>query len=334
MRRVVSFLALMALIAAGAGAYLYNFVQGPKADAGKPVAVTIKPGSSAAGIAETLERRRVVDSALAFRLYMRLNDVNQQLRAGKYKLKTGQRFPALLAALKKGPPAEFVKLTIPEGLNVEQTATQVEKSTQIKAADFMAAATPSTIRPWILPADATTLEGFLYPTTYFVDKKETAASLVRRMVAEFNIQMQKAGLPPPNNLGRTPYEMLIIASLIEEEAKSAGERDKISAVIHNRLRIGMPLGIDATIQYAVRKYQGQPLTLSDLAIDSPFNTRIRPGLPPYPISSPRISSLRAAYNPAGVDYLYYVLTGDCVTQFFTADYNKFLVAKTQQPTNC
>lgn len=334
MRKVVLFLALMALIAAGAGIYLYNFVQGPKADTGKTVSVTIRRGSTAAGIAETLERSKVVDSALAFRLYMKLNNVSQELRAGKYRLKTRQRFPALLAALQKGPPAEFVKLTIPEGLNVEQTAAQVEKSTGIKAADFLAAANPAIIRPGILPPNVTTLEGFLYPTTYFVDKKETAPSLVRRMVSELNLQMQKAGLPPPNTLGRTPYEMLIIASLIEEEAKSPDERDKISAVIHNRLKIGMPLGIDATIQYAVRKYQGQPLTASDLGIDSPFNTRIRAGLPPYPIASPRISSLRAAYNPAPVDYLYYVLTADCVSQFFTADYNMFLVAKSRQPTNC
>ena len=265
---------------------------------------------------------------------MRLNDINADLRAGKYKLETAQPFDDLIAELRKGPPAEFVRLTIPEGLNVEQTARRVEEQTHISAADFMAAANPATARPTILPPNITTLEGFFYPTTYFVEKKETAQSLVARMVGEFHKQTEDDDLGAENELGRSPYEILIIASLIEEEAKSADERDEISAVIHNRLRRNMALGIDATIQYAVRKYEGQPLTVSDLNIDSPFNSRTRPGLPPHPISSPRKGSIEAALEPANADYLYYVLTQDCVHHKFTADYNEFLVAKNNQPQTC
>ncbi len=113
-----------------------------------------------------------------------------------------------------------------------------------------------------------------------MEKKETAQSLVARMVAR--VPQGHRGRRPgaENEFGRTPYEILVIASLIEEEAKSAEERDEVSAVIHNRLKDNMALGIDATIQYAVKKYEGQPLTVSDLAIDSPFNSRTRAGCRP------------------------------------------------------
>jgi UPF0755 protein len=334
LRKFLGFLVVMGLLAAGAAYFVWNWAQGPETAGGEPVEVTIEQGSSATRIADTLEEAKVVDSALAFRMYMRINDINADLRAGKYKLETAQPFGSLIAELKKGPPAEFVKLTIPEGSNVEQTARIVGEKTHIPAADFLAAAVPATARPTILPQNSNTLEGFFYPTTYFVEKKETAQSLVARMVAEFHKQTEDSNLGAENDTGRTPYEILVIASLIEEEAKSADERDDISAVIHNRLRGNMALGIDATIQYAVKKYEGQPLTVSDLAINSPFNSRTRPGLPPNPIASPRKASIDAALNPAETDAIYYVLSGDCVHHVFTADYNKFLNAKNNQPTNC
>jgi UPF0755 protein len=332
-----SFLAVLAFVAlAGVAGFAFfnNWIEGPKGGGGRPVKVTIERGSSAAHIAETLEESAVVDSAFRFRLYLKKNGINADLRAGKYDLETEQPFPALVAELKKGPPAEFVKLSIPEGSNLEQTAALVEAQTDISAADFMAEATPAKIKPSILPDGVPTLEGFLYPTTYHVDKKETAASLVARMLQEFQKQMSREGLDTSTALGRTPYEMLIIASLIEEEAKVDEERPLISAVIHNRLARGIPLGIDATIQYAVKKYNGEPLTMSDLAINSPFNTRTRPGLPPNPLSSPRASSVAAALSPAQESSLYYVLTSDCIHHVFTADYNEFIRAKAIQPTNC
>lgn len=334
MKIFLGVLVVLGLAGIAGFAFVNSWIEGPKGGGGRPVAVTIDRGSSATRIAETLERSAVVDSALRFRLYLKKNGINQDLRAGKYELETAQPFAALVAELKKGPPAEFVRLVIPEGFNLEQTAAQVESLTHIAAADFLAEATPAKIKPGILPEGSTTLEGFLYPSTYHVEKKETAATLVARMLAEFEKQTQTEALDTSTALGRTPYEMLVIASLIEEEAKSDDERAKISAVIHNRLAMGIPLGIDATIQYAVKKYNGEPLTVSDLAINSPFNSRTRAGLPPNPLSSPRASSVAAALNPAQEDSIYYVLTSDCVHHLFTADYNEFLRAKGQQPTNC
>lgn len=334
MKIFLGLLVAVALIAGGGLMYVNGLVKGPSGPGGSEVKVTIARGSSASAIADTLKARSVVDSALAFRLYLKKEGINADLRAGDYMLKTAQPFDEIVAELKKGPQAEYVKLSIPEGSNLEQTAAQVEKQTNISAADFLAEATPARIKPGILPQTSTTLEGFLYPSTYFVEAKDTAATLVGRMVAEFEKQAGSA-LAAPNSVGRSPYEILVIASLIEEEAKADGDRTRISAVIHNRLKKNIPLGIDATIQYAVKKYQGQPLTVSDLAIDSPFNSRIRTGLPPNPLSSPRASSVMAALNPApGDNSLYYVLTSDCINHFFTADYNAFLKAKSQQPKNC
>lgn len=334
MKIFVGLILVVALIAGGGLMYVNGMVKGPSGPGGSDVKVTIARGSSASAIADTLESKSVVDSALAFRLYLKREDINADLRAGDYTLKTGQPFSQIVAELKKGPQAEFVKLSIPEGSNVEQTAAQVEKQTHISAADFLAEATPAKIRPGIIPETSTTLEGFLYPSTYFVEAKDTAATLVGRMLAEFDKQT-KSALTAQNSVGRSPYEIVVIASLIEEEAKADGDRARISAVIHNRLKKNIPLGIDATIQYAVKKYQGQPLTVSDLAIDSPFNSRTRTGLPPNPLSSPRASSVMAALNPApGEDAIYYVLTSDCINHFFTSDYNAFLNAKNQQPRNC
>lgn len=334
MKKLLGFAAVLAVLGAGFAYFAWNWAQGPSGSGGDPVEVTIAQGSSAGRIADTLEEHRVVNSALAFRLYMRLNGIDADLRAGDYELAVAQPFGALIDELRRGPRPDFVRLTIPEGRNVAQTAELVERQTHITENDFLAAATPETIRPAMLPADQDTLEGFLYPTTYFVEETETAETLVRRMVAEFDRHAEEVGLTEPNEFGLSAYQMLVLASLVEKEAKAAEERDVISKVIHNRLEINMALGIDATIQYAVNKYQGEPLTVSDLNIDSPFNSRTRLGLPPHPIASPRASSVEAALRPAEVDFLYFVLSPDCRSHVFSVSYSEFLAAKANQPTNC
>lgn len=338
MKRVPIALIALALVTASTSALGWRWVSDPGRPSGRPVDVEIERGTSGAAIASQLERMGVIDSALAFRVYMKVKDL-PGVQAGRYRLRTGMSHEAVTAALAKGPSVEFVKLVIPEGSNLDQVAAQVARLTHIEAADFIAAATAATVRPSILPPGIDTLEGFLYPATYYVEETETAQSLVKRLVAEFEEKASDVGLERASAMGRTPYEILIVASMIEEEAKTkpedpSDERTKMSSVIHNRLKKGIPLGIDATIQYAVKKFQGQPLTQSDLEIDSPFNTRRRQGLPPTPISSPRAASIAAALEPAQTDLLYYVLSSDCVHHVFTASYDAFLKAKASQPTRC
>lgn len=334
LRRIMAAVVVLGVFLGVATGAFFFWLDNQGEAGGQPVKVSIENGSSGTDIATRLEKEGVIRSALAFRLFMRMNSSNEAFKAGEYQLRADMAFPQIVAELQKGPEVKFVRLPIPEGLNLEQTAAQVGKRTHITSEEFLAAATPQTVRPAILPTSSTTLEGFMYPTTYFVEERETAASLVRRLVEQSETQMEKLDFTQASSLGRSPYEILIIASMIEEEAKADEERTKMSAVIHNRLRQNIPLGIDATIQYAVRKYEGQPLRRSDLEIDSPFNTRTRTGLPPHPISSPRAGSIKAALNPSDDDYIFYVLGPDCVHHVFTNNSADFSRAKARQPDDC
>ena len=328
-------IALLVIAAAGlGGGYLWLQSKASGNGEGQPVGVTIDMGTAGTAVADTLQQKGVIDSALAFRIYMKTRNISTDLRAGKYNLRTGMPYADVLARLQKGPAIEYVKVSIPEGFTLEQTAAQVEKKTHITAADFFAAATPATVRPSVLPPNINSLEGFLYPTTYFIEKKDDAASLVKRMVAEFEKQLAGQDMTKAAALGRSPYDIIVIASMIEEEAKADEERKNISAVIHNRLKSNIPLGIDATIQYAFKVYDGRELRVSQLESDTPYNTRKFAGLPPGPIASPRAGSINAALQPAAVDYLYYVLGSDCVHHTFTASPAEFSRAKAAQPRNC
>jgi UPF0755 protein len=162
------------------------------------------------------------------------------------------------------------------------------------------------------------VEGFLFPDTYFFDASTTGAQLVARQVATFRTRWKLVQLN-----GRNPYQVLTVASMIERETVVPGERALVSAVIWNRLRKGMPLSIDATIRYGLGVPGTRPLTRTQLADPTPYNTRIHKGLPPTPIANPGLASMRAAAAPAAVDYLYYVRKPNSVHHFFTADEAEF-----------
>ena len=162
--------------------------------------------------------------------------------------------------------------------------------------------------PPYLPQDAQSIEGFLFPETYFVRKDATADSVVRLLLDQFGTEAETLPWDRAKELGVTPYEVVTIASMIEKEAKLDRERPVIAGVIYNRLREGMNLGIDATLLYDDPTPDGQ-LSFSDLDTDTPYNTRLNPGLPPTPIASPGRASLEAALNPADTPYFYYVLCG-------------------------
>jgi UPF0755 protein len=238
----------------------------------------------------------------------------------------------VVANLAKGPAVISEGLLLREGLTVTETASAVGalKIVHISPDAFQAEATTATVVPDVPAPGAPTLEGYLYPDTYSVDPKETAEGLVRQIVGEFN---KKAGQlswsSPP--AGVTPYQALVIASMVEREAKAPSDGPMIAAVIYNRLRAGIKLGIDATTYYAVRKPFGANLTPSDLAFPSPYNTRAVTGLPPTPIDSPQLSSMKAALHPSATDDLYYVLSSDCVHHSFFKTAAEFNAAAAHQP---
>ena len=199
-------------------------------------------------------------------------------------------------------------MTIPEGYSREQTAELAREAGL--SGDYMKASEGH--------------EGFLFPDTFELEKGAPATDLVQLQLQDFKrriagVDMSYAPLQEPDDV----YDVVTIASMVEEEAQLDEERALIAAVIYNRLREGIPLGIDATIRFATGNY-GDPLTESELAIDSPYNTRLNAGLPPAPISSPGLASIEAAARPAEVDYLYYVVKpGTCGEHSFSSSDAEF-----------
>ena len=221
-------------------------------------------------------------------------------------------------------PAPVVKVLIPEG----KTRAQIE---QIAAADGLkgnyrrASRRSSLLSPaaYGAPSGTPDLEGFLFPATYDMDPGAQVSRLVDEQLTAFRENFASSQIAAAKALRVTPYQLLIVASMVEREALIPGDRAKIAAVIYNRLAAGMPLGIDATIYYAVELADGiatytHELSEAQLHIDSPYNTRTHVGLPPTPISNPGVASIEAAAHPAHVSYLYYVAGADgCGEQVFS-----------------
>ena len=288
----------------------YSWCQGTSGPR-EPFTFEVSEGMTGSAVVDALHERGVVRCGLVTKWLLRRDGREGELRAGTYELTTNMTPAEAFDALTTPPePVPTVRLTIPEGYRLTQIAERVQRALGIPARRFRAALEKGewSLSPY-LPEDAASLEGFLFPETYrFVEEGTTADDVIGTLLEQFAIEAE--GLPWSNaeDLGLTPYEVVVIASMIEEEAKLTEERTLIAGVIYNRLEIGMTLGIDATLLYDDPTPDGQ-LSFSDLEYDSPYNTRINPGLPPTPIASPGLASLEAALNPADTEFLYYVLCG-------------------------
>ena len=233
------------------------------------------------------------------------------------------------------PPLARLHVIFPEGFTRREMAERVGVVREIAIAKR--GVTPRLTAAGYLSASAAarppaefrkdwagrSIEGFLFPATYEFTKLTTARKLVSDQLAHFRRQWAKVRLGYARSKSLTPYDVLVIASMVEKETVAPRERPLVAAVIYNRLRLRMPLGIDATIRYGRNVPGTEPLKESDLASDGPYNTRKRLGLPPTPISNPGFASLRAAARPARVDYLYFVRKPDGVHHFFTASEPEF-----------
>jgi UPF0755 protein len=236
----------------------------------------------------------------------------------------------VLSALEAGPLVETVTLTIPEGLELAEIASEVGEVLEVDPAAFTDAATSGEhFLPPYLPEGTSTVEGFLFPKTYELDPEAQAEQVIATLLAQFEEEASTLDWTRAEDLGLSPYEVVIVASLVEREARAERDRDKVSAVIHNRLREGMALQIDATVQYALPE-KNRLLTLEDYEYESPYNTYLHAGLPPTPIASPGLASLEAALNPAEVDYLYFlVVDPETGAHEFAETYEEFLRLKDQ-----
>ncbi|MEB3197530.1 MAG: endolytic transglycosylase MltG [Candidatus Sericytochromatia bacterium] len=292
----------------------------------------VAPGAGVAGLAEELADRRLIRSALAFRLYLREQGRDRDIKAGLYALAPAMGTRGVVEVLVEGQDVG-VRLTFPEGWTIRKMAAKLEQrlpGTGRRFADLAAAAEAQRAEfPWLpaLPPGAS-LEGFLFPDTYVITPGPDAAeSLLRLMLSRF----AQVALPALQAEGAPldVYQRLVMASIVEKEAVHPDERPTISGVFYNRLTSRMPFGSDPTVEYALGWHQGdRGLSFKDVAIDSPYNTYKYPGLPPGPIANPGLASIRAAVQPLRTDMLYFVARGDG-THVFTRTYRDHLNAQAQ-----
>ena len=250
--------------------------------------------------------------------------------------------PTTVATTTRRPPV--LRIVFPEGFTrkqmvervaaVRRIAKQKRKITPKLSADAYAAATKAAKPPPAFRKHARGIEGFLFPATYEFTPKTTAKQLVADQLEFFAENWAQVDLAYARKKNLSPYDVLIIASMVEEETVAPEERSKVAAVIYNRLKARMPLGIDATIRYGLGVPGTEALRRSQLESDSPYNTRTRQGLPPTPIANPGLASLKAAAKPAKAGYLFFVRKPDKQHHFFTASESEFLAKACEYGYGC
>jgi UPF0755 protein len=322
---IVILLLVGSVIAAGGWWTWATGASGPN----EKIVVVIPPGSTGSEVADILKNAGVIRSTLAFKVMSRFRGFSAGFEAGTYtNLTTNMSISAALTALKKGPlPQKTLSAVFPEGLTVAQMADRVQDQLGIPKKAFIAAANSGKFSlPPYLPEGTSSLEGFLFPKTYEFASGVKADDVIQKLLDQFGTEVE--GLPwnGYRKLGlKSKYDVVIVASMIEREAKFDEDRARIARVIYNRLNKPMRLEIDATVQYALDKYE--PLTLDDLKVDSPYNTYLIDGLPPTPIASPGLASLAAALSPADGNWLYYLVCDADGHHAFTNSYAEFLRLK-------
>ncbi len=334
-RALLAFVVLVGLIIAVAipifGAYTVLMKPEVRVEPGRPVRVEIPPGADTATIGEILAKAGVIENAAMFRVRARIDGVDGDLKPGVYDLTTRMPHDEVVRRLLAGQPKEYVTITVPEGFTIEQIAARIESRLGIPATEFEKLArsgAPAFAQEHTYLADVRTgsLEGYLFPKTYEVEEEASATAVIEMMLDQFDKEIASVDLSYARSRNLTLHDVVIIASMVEREARLDRERPLVSSVIYNRLRKGMRLEIDATIEYILPGTRPRLLN-KHLRIDSPYNTYMYPGLPIGPIANPGLASLKAAAQPAETKYLYYVLTGKDGSHTFTETYEEFAKAK-------
>jgi UPF0755 protein len=306
-RRRTLALAALALVCVAVVWFVFSLFQPFHGSGSGRVAVTIPRNAGAGEIADLLEQKGVVSSSFFFQLRATIGGDRGDFRSGSYSLRKDMSYGDAIKALTATPAAaDVVSLVIPEGKSRREIAPSIKS---LKG-DYLAATKRS---PLLDPArygarGATDLEGFLFPATYQMKRGQDVKALVAKQLTTFKQRFATVNLRAAKRVNLTPYDVLIIASLVERETAVPSERGLVASVIYNRLHDGTPLGIDATTRFQYNDWI-HPIRSSWLRSPSRYNTRIHDGLPPGPIGSPGIASIQAAANPPRTKYRYYV--ADC-----------------------
>ncbi|MFL5509350.1 MAG: endolytic transglycosylase MltG [Gemmatimonadaceae bacterium] len=274
---------------------------------GAPTRVIIPRGASFAQATDSLARNGLVGSPRFFRLYGRFTGGDRKVKPGTYLLKHGTPWSDIISAL-NGGHGLVNTVTVPEGFSVSQITPLLARTLHVPP-DSVTAAVSDTALLARLDVPSKTLEGYLFPDTYAFPVGTTARQAVREMVYAFERRWRPEWDSSIVDLKINRNDLVTMASIVEREARLPEERPVIAAVYYNRLKRGMLLQADPTVQYAIGHHVGRVL-YKDLTIDSPYNTYVHKGLPPGPVASPGVASLTAAANPANVPYLYFVASRD------------------------
>jgi UPF0755 protein len=299
-------LLVVALLATAVAAwFLWSLFQPFHGGGSGRIAIVVPKGSSVSEVGDLLSEKGVIDSSTFFQIRATLEGRRSQLYAGHFVLAKGMSYGAALDALSRPPLRRVTSVTVPEGYSRAQTAGLVAEDGL--EGDYAAETVHS---KYLDPAayggkGASNLEGFLFPDTFELKPGAPVADLVQLQLRDFRRRIRGVEMGYAKSKNLTVFDVLTIASMIEREAGVPSQRRLVASVVYNRLHEGMPLGIDATIRFATGNYE-KPLTESQLAVDSPYNTRTHAGLPPGPIDSPGLEAIDAAAHPAKTGFLFYV----------------------------
>jgi UPF0755 protein len=293
----------------------------------RPERVTLPPGASFAAVTDTLVAHGVVWNRLWFKLLARVRGVDRTVHAGVYEFPPHTSSWSVLGILAAGK-AVSVRFTVPEGLTSLDVAALASERLGVPVDSMLAAAQDGAAATALLGFKAPSFEGFLRPETYSLPFGVEAPEVVRLMAEGFKEEWQPAWTARLDSLGMSALEVVTLASIVEGEARADDEREIIAGVYRNRLRIGMALQADPTVQYAIALKTGKRkprLYVKDYQFASPYNTYLHPGLPPGPVNSPSRRSIEAALYPAKVPYLYFV-AGPDGRHLFSRTYDEHLRA--------
>ncbi len=310
----IVFWILLWIAAVSAAYYVWSEISAPSFETGIEKSITVPQGYTATQVAVLLKQENILSDPLFFQILCRLQEKNSCIKAGTYVLSPTMSPLEIYDILSSGREQLF-PITIPEGLTRLETAVHIEAKGFGRAEKYLAHSENGNFG---LPAELTggSLEGFLFPETYLLNDQADEEKLIEVQTKRFMEIYDELWRNKPADYPLTAREWVIMASLIEEEAKLDEERSLISAVFHNRLKNNMKLQCDPTVIYSLPQFDGN-LRKRDLAFDSPYNTYVYRGLPPGPITNPGKASLYAALYPDNVSYLYFVAKNDGSHHFST-----------------
>lgn len=334
MKKFLIILLFILVIFGGAAFFGYSYYNGIGAEPLKSdeetITVAVESNDSLNRILDRLATEGRLRSLIVTKLYLRYNPLDTNIKKGTYLVRTDSSLEEMVRELREGKDINLVNVTIPEGYTITKMGEVFEKAGLFTKDRFIAAAEAFPVPDWVLDTEFRryAMEGFLMPDTYGFEKGSTPEYAVERLYQAFVTRMEKlisdAGIDLPTSRWN---RVITIAAMIEREAANAAEMPRVASVILNRLDIPMRLQIDATVVYALGKDSTDRVLLSDLEVDSPYNTYRVSGLPIGPIANPGVNAIKAALNPEQTDYIYYVLNPAAREHFFTNDYNEFLAKK-------